>query len=252
MNTVASDGQGQLGTATLVLTFDETVDISTYDPSQITLQSTDTYDSASTAAVNLTGFRSNNTVQDGTQISFTLLIVDANEIKTLDALAVSKETSVVTLTEDFVRDMNGNRIAAVLPSNGFTVDAFTADSTPPVLLRFAVDLDAGELALTFDEVVRGLSINPDEITLRGGMNYAGGSNLTLTGGIGATGVSWIKSDTERTFDHPDSEVVTVALTKTDLDELKRLAICTSEDDCWLVHTEFLVYDQRDNNIVRCD
>lgn len=39
--------------------------------------------------------------------------------------------------------------------------------------------------------------------------------------------------------------------KADLDEVKRLSLCTSQNNCYVIHTEFLVRDVSDNHILGC-
>jgi hypothetical protein len=121
-------------------------------------------------------------------------------------------------------------------------------------MKFDIDMNAGKITLSFDETVSGLSINPDEIIIRDTTdeNNAAAS-FTLTGGLvrSATGEPWVKATNVRTFPHSDSHIIQFYFTKDDLDEIKRLNMCTDANDCYLVHTEFVVYDMRENDVLRC-
>lgn len=103
--------------------------------------------------------------------------------------------------------------------------------------------------------MNGKSINPDELTLRDHVDPALQTvNYTLTGAYGENNVEWINEKDKRTYPHSDNDMVKITFTKQDRDELKRLAICQNGmggNDCFLVHTEFLVYDMMENDIKRC-
>merc|ERR1712167_251496 len=119
-------------------------------------------------------------------------------------------------------------------------------------MGFSVDLNVGMLSLTFDETVDGKSINPDEVVLRDNQNpELSLTNFTLTGAIGENAVEWVKNQNQRTYPHTDSDVISIYFTKHDIDEIKRLNLCTESNDCYLVHTEYFAYDMQEIMIERC-
>merc|ERR1712146_563921 len=118
------------------------------------------------------------------------------------------------------------------------------------LLSFKMDVNTGRMTLSFDETVDGFSLEPVEFQVLDGVAKKAAS-LQLTGGIGTNGVAWVKDDSRSRFDHADSDVLVMSLLKADLDELKRLALCTEQDDCYLIHTEWAIRDKAGNQIVAC-
>jgi hypothetical protein len=258
MNEYINEDHVAVASASIVLTFDETVDFSTYNASWITLQSKSNATDVSNAySTKLSGRFESVGEDDGTTISFTLLRDDANELKRLEALAASEASTFMTLSPAFVADMYGNPIVAVTLGDAKQVSSggFTADTTPPQLLRFTLDMDAGTITFIFDETVKGLSIQPDELTIRDTSDPAlQTTNYTLTGAIGQDGQVWEKTLDVGTFPHDDTTEVVLTFTKTDLDEIKRLNLCTrvaGGNDCFIVHTEYFVKDMEANDIVRC-
>jgi hypothetical protein len=255
MNQVISENTVQVATATLLMKFSETVKFNSYDPKFLTIQKAETV-SGTGSSVTLTGQFSSVSTQSGTQLAFKMLRADANAIKLVADMATGEDDTYLTLDSSFVTDMYNNPIESV--DNGAAMKiadgGFVADVTAPELMKFDIDMDAGKITLSFDETVSGLSINPDEIIIRDTTdeNNAAAS-FTLTGGLvgSATGEPWVKATNVRTFPHSDSHIIQFYFTKDDLDEIKRLNMCTDANDCYLVHTEFVVYDMRENDVLRC-
>jgi stress response protein SCP2 len=254
MNQVVSENTVQVATSTILFKFSETVKFSSYEPTAVTIQKATTV-AGSGSSVTLEGEFAAVSVQSGTTLSFKLLRNNTNAIKAIADLATDASNTYITLTSGFVEDMYGNPIVSV--DNGaarkVSNDGYTQDSTEPELLRFDIDMDEGKLTLSFDETVTGMSINPDEIVIRDTTVAAdSAASFALTGGVALGGEPWVKSaNGARTFPHPDSHVITFYFTKADLDEIKRLDMCNEANDCFLVHTEFLVYDMKENNVIRC-
>jgi len=243
-----------VSTIALHFKFSETVRFETYNPAAVTLHA-GAKSSLTTEKVALDGFDVNITTTSATSISFKLLRTDANKIKALSTLAVDADSTFVSLASAFVKDMYGNSIVAIPETSTQKVSQYATDDVAPDLLRFTIDMNDGSLTLIFDETVNGKSINPDEITLRDHVDPAKqNANYTLTGAYGEHNVEWIKQSGKRTFPHSHDDTIKLTFTKEDLDELKRLDICRNGfdgNDCFLVHTEFLVYDMMENDVVRC-
>jgi hypothetical protein len=243
-----------VSTIALHFKFSETVRFETYNPTAVTLHAA-AKSGITTEKVTLGGYDVNVSMTSATSISFKLLRRDANKIKALSALSVDADSTFVSLTSAFAKDMYGNPLVAILDTSAKKVSQYTTDDSPPDLLRFTMDMDDGSLTLIFDETVNGKSINPDEITLRDHVDPAlQNANYTLTGAYGENKVEWIKQSGKRSFPHSDKDIIKITFTKEDLDELKRLDICRNGfdgNDCFLVHTEFLVYDMMENDVARC-
>ena len=136
-------------TETIVLSFDKTVDVASLDVTQITLQNTPFN---ATSSVTLTGgvVRSNRYV---TSFAVELTRSDLNLIKFLRDLAVSEPTTYLSITSGLIADSNNNPVVEISSDSAQRVSNFTADRTPPVLLSFNLDVNTGQIYITFDETV---------------------------------------------------------------------------------------------------
>ena len=146
---------------TITLRFSEIVNVSTFNPESITLQ---TFFASPLSMRTLT----NGTVlgNDSTTITVTLDAADLAYIKSQPYLCSRRGTCYVTLTDALVVDLNNNRVVAVNDSApGFVVDAFTIDEAQPLLSSFYLNMEQSHLSLTFNEPVRRSSLQVAEISL---------------------------------------------------------------------------------------
>jgi len=117
---------------------------------------------------------------NGISITLTLLKDDADNVKLLSPdLFASLDTSSMKVKSLFIEDMAGNSVNASTEP----VDAteFERDSIPPILLSFAVYLDAQELVFRFDEPVNGTTL-----TLKNTVTLLAAPNTGANGTYGAT------------------------------------------------------------------
>ena len=140
-----------LSTEQLILTFSETVQATSLDPTQITLQSRINSATAGTRTVSLTG--GTQPQENGRVIALQLSEEDANTIKRFRDIATSRLDTFLSLTSNAVQDPVGNRVVAIADNNARQVTTFTEDSVQPQLQSFGLDLDQRLLMLTFDETV---------------------------------------------------------------------------------------------------
>ena len=161
-NPVLFDWAIDLNTDRLLFTFSETVDISTLDPSQITLLASPASDNAYT----LTGYTAVVMTNAGHTFQFTLQLseVDANSIKARQGLAISLDSSYLSITSTAILDTSGNPVEAIPRQSPISASEFIVDRSSPVLLSFSLDLNEGSLRLTFDETVNSASFNPSGFT----------------------------------------------------------------------------------------
>ena len=242
-----SDLGSVVGCVEIAMTFTETVDISTLLAKFLTVQA----ESVTAAdSVTLGGRATVITQSDSTVLSFKTLRSDANQIKQNSNLAISSGSSFVSLAANFIQDMAGNSNVVIPTTSALRAEKYNPDTTAPRLLSFSINVDRGSITMSFDETVDGTSLEPVELSIMDFVSRQAAS-VTLTGGIGTTGIPWVQSDTRSTFDHSDADAVTLWLTKTDLDELKRQNVCTSQDDCYLVHTGWAIRDMNRNQIIAC-
>jgi len=102
---------------------------------------------------------------DSTIITIQLGTADLNEIKRLTELAISQNTTYLSVSSDGIADLSGNALDPVPPDNAQKADAFFEDLIRPSLVEFDLDMDNGVLILTFNETVDASSLQPMGITI---------------------------------------------------------------------------------------
>ena len=149
------------------LTFDEPVDTTSFIFERFLIQETQTNGSEYVA------------LSDGTLMAnslYTEIILvpsraDLNAIKinTNIATTVAADNTYLQLLEGALNDTASNAIGATFVNDTFSaieVTVFTPDGTPPELESFVLDLDEGEIIITFDEVVNFTTIKVSLLQLQ--------------------------------------------------------------------------------------
>lgn len=149
----------------LNLTFSETINATSVDFTQLTLQHTSSYPL-------LTYTLTTGLVISDNDPLLTLILnpTDLNLIKTIDELADTNYNALLNtylaITTRAIRDMNGNYNNELRSDIGaLGVSAVIPDTTRPTLINASLDLNVGMMSLTFDETVREETIDMTEITL---------------------------------------------------------------------------------------
>ena len=163
-----------LSTEILTLYFSETVRVSTLDIRRFVLQGN------VTAVINHTFSLATVLTENAPLVRLLLLKQDLNAIKKLRTLATSHNDTFLAFSLDTIRDMNNNRIEPRL--SGKQVRRFTEDTVPPRLESFVLDLNSGELLLTFTETVRASTFDPTSANLRTEPKLSVANERQLTGG----------------------------------------------------------------------
>ena len=132
----------------LTLYFSETVNVSSLDASQITLQQ----DSGGLLSKHkLTGGYS--LFMDDPVVTVKLLNEDLNVIKQLTQLATEMNNTYLSLSDLTILDMNGNNVVMVPVNRATGVTKYTDNEVRPQLTAFGIDLNASILTLSFSETV---------------------------------------------------------------------------------------------------
>ena len=208
---------------TMFLTFSETVNASTFRIDQLSVLSERT---SSARVIQLTSGRS-------VQLSHTTLQVwpsndDFNELKKHNDIATASSNTFIAATSDTIKDMNNNMLETRNTTTALPVSAFTGDTVQPALQSFNFDLDSSTLTLYFSETV---DVQTTDVT---SLELASTSQaFALTVGSYST---------------QPSPNVTIQLTKTDVDELKRQEICLASSSCFIQHSSSFVSDKSGNAI----
>jgi len=224
-----------MNTGSIYLTFDETIEASSLDVTQITLQ-----DAILTSDLNntytLTGGYSS--MDDSTILVVNFTFFDLNNIKKIRGLAsdLNGTNSYITITNVTLVDMNNNSVVAIPDGTALRVSTFTEDSTPPELVSFNLDLNTGILTLNFSETVDTLTFNVTQFTFQSSENVSNSLQMY--------------SLTEPNLLTGDEVVIAQGLLYIDLNTIKSLGgLATSTDDTYLRITEAAIRDMNANPVV---
>ncbi len=166
--------QMDLDSGTIDLSFSETVDLSSFNLTQITLQSSNI---STVALLVLTGGSLTNST-NGDAVQIIISPVDLNGIKALTELCTSPVNCHSAITQSFVTDISDNTaLSATLAAD---VDTFVYDTTAPFVTSFDFNLTVTTITLYFVEVVDAASFQPNLITIQNAFNSA--QAYSLTGG----------------------------------------------------------------------
>ena len=209
-----------LDNGVLTLIFNESVNITSFDMTQLTLQS-DRSGPSSTYTI-IGGVP---TQRLSTTIDLSLLVSDLNAIKALPGLASLRSNTYLSITSATIKDMNDNNVLPRPMSDSLLVDQYTEDETGPTITGFDLNYDSGVLTIYFDETVDLATLDPRATTFQTNL----GENFhTLRESMGLdTGLL--------TFTR-------IQLSDYDLNELKRLRICTMETECYMYSSSSLIQD----------
>jgi len=157
----------------LTLTFDEVVDLNQIDYRAISIASSP----AATTFVRL----SSGTVVSSSIGSTHVIVVELGQetvtsIKTTPGLADSPSDTFIVVSPSAFRDSSGNFIS----SETTMVETFQADTNLPRLVEFLLDMVAGTLELSFNDVVVANTLHPPAIVLQSAISRANSSYYRLT------------------------------------------------------------------------
>ena len=222
-----------MNTGMLILTFSEPVSGQAFNVSGITLQSSQTMPTSTFILVDtLSGSGSGDNFTS--VITVSLSVSELNSIKKITELAVSLDTTYLSLDEGTTVDTNDNPSTEVPSTSAITASNFIGDLTSPVLESFLLDLDTDSLVLTFSETVDVSSLLFTALTLQSDMGGTG-SSFTLTSGAVV----------------PENDpVVIMRLGDQDINSIKfDEVLATSETNTFLSFQSNLITDMNRNPVV---
>ena len=231
-----------LNEGSLLLTFSESVNVSSFNTSLFTFANDLDPTAANFVQYTLTG---GEVVVNDTELAMmgmsdhdvvvklTLTSSDLNAIKARESLATTRSNTRLFFNQGAVTDANKNSISEVLVSNSYVALEFTNDTTEPELVAFDVNLNNGEVLLAFSETVRAQSLNFTGITFLD-HNVNNTVNYTLTGG----------NVTSR-----DGPNVYFTLSKDDINQLKTMPeILTRRRNTYILVDSSAIVDTSGNSV----
>jgi len=266
-----------LDAETLTATFDETVDATSLQVGSFLFLSSANIGAQSASVIvrchagtSTSGYKyqlttnSSTSSPDGTVLVVNIGITDLNWLKQLQCLAMSKDSTHVSIDEAGVVDMNDNKVVEIASDSAQPAKIYTPDDTLPTLVTFDVNMDDGYVHVVFDETVNFTSIvmplfefvaaNDTDIVTE--TNVTARHHLTSTyGNVGRTNLapssytdSNFNFENDWTRDTHDSTDLYFTLTPYDLDMLKRKDICFRSTECFLRLDAGAVSDMNGNQV----
>eukprot|EP00041_Stephanoeca_diplocostata_P035663 m.1265957 g.1265957 ORF g.1265957 m.1265957 type:complete len:1447 (+) comp24739_c0_seq3:359-4699(+) len=192
----------------LTLTFGEVMNMSTFDPTHIILQTSSA--AAPSAQYQLQG-SSFNASLDAVTVELKLLHADANALREL-GVGDSASTTYITLSAGTIQDMSGVNVIPVINGiNSKRIDPslLPPDVTAPTVTSFDVDMDQNTITIRFSETVAANSFNVSLVTLQ---SSADGVSNQQTVAL---------SDASVVTTTGDSDVIVVQLGSTDVERIQQ-------------------------------
>jgi hypothetical protein len=183
--------------------------------------------------------RSATSSSDGLQVTVELGSLDLNKIKKLTRLAVSLDSTFITVSDATIMDMHGNVLDKVQSSAAQQAAVYSEDLIDPEVDSYTLDMDQAKLHLTFSEVIDPNTFDVTALLLQSGESFRAGTH------------EW-QLTAQSSFGEENDVVITVAISGYDLDEIKRLTELALDSESpvttFLVVTTALVKDMNSNTV----
>jgi hypothetical protein len=217
----------------LYLTFSETINVTSFDVTQVTLQDYRTDMMNRTRQLTSESSHSPDPT-DTTVIVVTLGYSDINRIKSIEMFATHINDTWIIVTDDLILDMNDNPNVAIINREAQVASNYTKDVTSPYLIEYHIDFINEIMTLHFNEPVNATTISYGLITLQD--QIASNHNYTLTGG------------TAEAFD--DALTIVISFNYKDITYLKmHPKLYTSVNDSYITYTSHAFHDTAYNSIL---
>ena len=165
---------------------------------------------------------------------------DLDNIKALSDLASSANNTFLTIDEGAIDDNDNNPVVQLSPEEAIAVANLTSDGNSPELRGFDLDLNSGNLTLSFSETVLASTLQASGLTLQSSASQelvAHNSSLFFT---------LVDSENITTL---SNLVLVLELSNSDLNQIKsRSRLATSENNTFLSLTEATIMDAGGNRI----
>ena len=219
----------------VLVKFSEDIVLSTFQATHITLQNKA---SQPTASITLGG--TTNALQlgaDATIVIVPLLTGDINAIAVDQTLATTRSDTFLSVTASAVKDVAENSARAVDATSGLQVRNYIQDTTRPALLAFELDMNVGNLTLTFSEVIRASSFSQSEVIIQNSAQAAGESVRLSVNSPGTVVTS-------------DSTVLGFVLSASDANAVRsHMSLARTTSNTFLAIFSAAVEDMSGNNVV---
>ena len=205
--------QFDLNSASLVLSFSEPINVKSINITALTL----TNGSTGGSSLTLTGGSGRHTDDIKKIVSISLAAEDIRDIKLNDNLATNVMNTYILFTNKFIIDMAGNDI--IPQYSPVMVTQYLADITSPNLINYNLDMNIGQLLLTFDDVLRVNTLDAQYLELQNERFNPSANQLLSSASITSS---------------PNGYIVNISLSFNDINSIKMLNnLATSKFDTYL-------------------
>ena len=196
-----------LNTGIITLNFSEAIDQYTLQPTGLTFTSSN--DTNTSYTYTLTNGSVISIEQSWIEVNLT--INDLNELKAILQLATNSSNTYLSLDEGSVSDISGNPVLSIDISDPLPVSDIVPDTTNPSLVSYTLDMDNGELNLTFTETVLHYTLRSTALT------FQNTSSRLLSDSC----AHYTLADLNVTVIRLDNTILSVTINNSDLNEIKR-------------------------------
>ena len=221
-------------TGQLEIHFNDPVDVSTFNPTGITLQSSLIRQPSQFHRLSQNSI-SNSSVGFMITVDFSNDI-DLNQIKRIRNLCSAQQNCYIFVTATLIRDLNNANVVPIPHGFGLRVTNYTGDTTSPKVTRWELDVDRGRVVLTFTETVDIRTFQLNQLTLQNGSDIFS-PKLSLTGFVALD-----PSDANNIF--------SIQLNANDLNAIKgNHYLGTNVDSSFISVTAETIADMNSNSLV---
>ena len=165
----------------IVLEFSNFVLASSLDVGAITLQSSSSR--MENEWLTLSRESSTHSDEDGTRLTISIGNDDLNRLTMILTLATSVSDTFLAVAPNFAMDLYGNSVLPISENTALQAARYTADTTGPSIESWTLDMNVGQVSLTFNELIDTFSFNFVQITLQSTKVRTTTSTMfSLTGG----------------------------------------------------------------------
>ena len=169
-----------------------------------------------------------------TTVEFIIPSSDLNQLKVSRDLAFFPNNTFISYTSDLIADTSANQADGKSPEDAVPVRNFTSDSSSPSLLSWDMNIDGeGNFSLHFSETIDISSLDLSQIRIQISQFVP---DILINP----------SSSFKPSINSPD---IVILFNNTDLNEIKRLQLCTSKQDCFVSYPNTALRDIFGNDVV---
>ena len=169
-----------LTTEILSVVADEPLDPASFDPTGVVLQNSANSTGLDIMSVRLSGGVARQATNSIFQLDVQLSNLDLNQLKQMVNLATSINNVYLSLDSTAFADFGGNGVEPISGMEALDASMFGGDLIPPTVSGFTLDLNLGQITVSFSEVVNIVGFDASSISLQSSRTSPNDSYLFTT------------------------------------------------------------------------